>query len=296
MTDVKVNKACAVALGSFDGLHLGHREVLKSTLAFSKKHNLEAKIMLFDIHPREYIFGEKIPKLMTEEAEEKELVKLGFSIYRVKFAEIRELTAEDFFEKILINELNAKALCCGFNYSFGRNGTGTSEMLRKFCEEKNIYCEIVPPVSVDGETVSSTAVRNYILSGEVQKAAKMLGRNYSVSGEVIHGDARGRTLGFPTANQMIDECLVVPKYGVYETLIRLDGKEYKGITNIGIRPTYRTEAALAETNIIDFSGDIYGRDISVELIKYLRPERRFDSAQELKDQLEKDMAEVTGNV
>ncbi len=296
MAGKKLNIPCAAALGSFDGLHIGHMKVLESTLAFSEEHNLEPKIMLFDIHPREYITGEKIPKLLTDEETERILTDMGFGICRVKFAEIRSLTAEEFFEKILIEDMNAKALCCGFNYSFGINGSGSGETLKNLCAESGIYCKVVDSVSADGETVSSSAIRSHIINGEVEKAAKMLGRNYAVSGEVVHGDSRGRTLGFPTANQMIDSSLAVPKYGVYESAVTVDGKRYRAVTNIGIRPTYRTECAAAETNIIDFCGDIYGRRISVELIRYIRPEVKFDGAQELKNQLIKDIAEVTGNV
>lgn len=296
MTDVKLNKPCAVALGSFDGLHIGHRKVLESTLEFAKKHNLEAKIMLFDIHPREFIYGEKIPKLLTDEETEKMLKSMGFSIHRAKFSDIRNYDTEEFFYKVLIKDLNAKALCCGFNYSFGKFGKGNGEILKKMCDENGIFCEIIPPVSIDEVTVSSTAIRNFLINGETQKASQMLGRNYSVCSEVIHGDQRGRTLGFPTANQKIDESLVVPKYGVYETSILIDSKRYKGITNIGIRPTYRSEIALAETNILNFSGDIYGKKLSVELIKYIRSEMHFNSKEELQEQMRRDKAEVNGNV
>ena len=296
MADKKLNNACAIALGNFDGLHIGHRKVLQSTVEFSKKHNLDAKVMLFDVHPRELVFGEKVQRLLTDKETEKILSEMGFDVCRISFADIKDYSAEEFFNKILINQLNAKALCCGFNYSFGRYGAGNEETLRELCEKNNIYCSVSEPVSVDGITVSSTAVRNFLMNGEVKKANEMLGRKYAICGEVIHGDQRGRTLGFPTANQMIDESLVVPKYGVYETLIKLDNVEYKGITNIGIRPTYRSDCALAETNILNFNGNIYGRDIAVELVRYLRPEVKFNSAEELKNQLLTDMAEVTGDV
>lgn len=296
MTDVKLNKPCAVALGSFDGLHIGHRKVLESALEFAKKHNLEAKIMLFDIHPKEFIYGEKIPKLLTDSETESILISMGFSIHRENFAEIRNYSTEEFFNKILISRLNAKALFCGFNYSFGKFGKGNGEILKNMCSENHIFCEIVSPVLADGVTVSSTAIRNLLINGEVTKASQMLGRNYSICGEVIHGDQRGRTLGFPTANQKIDESLVVPKYGVYETSILIDNKRYKGITNIGIRPTYRSEIALAETNILGFSGDLYGKIISVELIKYLRPEMHFNTKEDLQQQMLKDKSEVCDNV
>ena len=139
-------------------------------------------------------------------------------------------------------------------------------------------------------------MRKYIAAGEPEKAALMLGRNYTVCGKVVEGDQRGRTWGFPTANQIIDESLVVPKYGVYETKTVIDDKEYKCVTNIGIRPTYLSKRALAETHIIGFSGDLYGKEIEVELIRFIRPEKKFDSAQKLIEQLKKDISEVTGDV
>lgn len=296
MTEQKFNNGCAIALGNFDGLHIGHKKVLESTLAFSKEHNLEAKVMLFDIHPKEFLTGKKIPHLMTDEDEEAALRDMGFEVCRVSFAEIKDYSCEEFFKKIIVDFFNAKALCCGFNYSFGKNGAGNAETLAALCKENRILCNVAQPVSVGGMTVSSSAIRNFIVDGNAYTAAEMLGRPYAIHGEVIHGDARGRTLGFPTTNQKIDETLTVPKFGVYETRVKIDGKAYKGVTNIGIRPTYRAEYALAETHIIDFSDDIYGRIIDVELIRYIRPEVRFNSADELKAQLMKDIAEVAENV
>ena len=296
MTEQKLNSGCAVALGNFDGLHIGHKMVLESTLAFSKEHNLEAKVMLFDIHPKEFLTGKKIPHLMTDEDEEAALRDMGFDVCRVSFAEVKDYSCGEFFRKIIVDFFNAKALCCGFNYSFGKNGAGSAETLSALCRENGILCSVAQPVSVGGVTVSSSAIRENIVSGSAQTAAEMLGRPYAIHGEVIHGDARGRTLGFPTANQKIDESLAVPKFGVYETRIKIDGREYKGVTNIGIRPTYRTECTFAETYIIDFCGDIYGRIIDVELIRYIRPEVLFNSTEELKAQLMKDIAEVAENV
>lgn len=296
MTDEKLNNACAVALGNFDGLHIGHKIVLKSTMEIAKKHNLEPKVMLFDIHPKEFLFNEKLPRLMTDAEIEKSLTAMGFGICRVSFKEIMDYSCEDFIEKILVKKFDAKAVCCGFNYSFGKKGMGNSEMLQSLCKEQGIECNVSKPVSIDGMTVSSTAIRNFLLNGEVQKAAQMLGRNYAVCGAVMDGDKRGRTMGFPTANQRIDDALAVPKFGVYETLVTVDGKKYKGVTNIGIRPTFLAEKALSETHIIDFSGDIYRKDITVELVRFLRPERQFGSLLKLKEQLEKDIQEVKGNV
>ncbi len=296
MTDEKVNNSCAVALGNFDGLHIGHQKVLENTLALSKKHNLKSKVMLFDIHPKEFISGQKVPKLLSDEKSETVLKKMGFEICRINFSKIRNMTCKEFFSKIIIDELNAKAVCCGFNYSFGKSGLGDSNTIKELCAENDIKCQIAEPVKICDEFVSSTAIRNYILSGEPENAAKMLGRNFCISGEIIHGDKRGRTLGFPTANQKIDSSLVVPKFGVYQTVVNINGKLFNGVTNIGIRPTYLSECPLAETYIIDFDDSIYGSRIDVQLVKYMREEIKFDSAEQLKQQMIKDSAEVQKNV
>ena len=295
MTD-NINKGgAAVALGSFDGLHIGHMQVLKKTLE-SAVGGVRAVIILFDVHPREYILKKEMPKLLSDKKRNEMLQSMGFDIVTLSFEKIRDMNPEGFFDKVLLNEFNAKAVCCGFNYTFGKNGSGNAQMLKELCSKNNVnFCE-VEPVCIGGETVSSTKIRNYLSDGQPQKAAAMLGRNYSLSGRVIHGDARGRTLGYPTANQLADKALIVPKYGVYETRVRVAGKCYKGVSNIGIRPTYRTDEALCETNIIDFDGDIYGENIEVELVRYLRGEIRFDSADSLINQMKLDRSEVTGDV
>lgn len=294
MTD-NINKGgAAVALGSFDGLHIGHMQVLKKTL--ESAGDARAVIILFDVHPREYILKKEMPKLLSDKKRNQMLESMGFDIVTLSFDKIRDMNPEEFFDKFLLNEFNAKAVCCGFNYTFGKNGSGNAELLKALCSKNGVQLYEVLPVCVGGETVSSTKIRNYLLNGQPQKAAAMLGRNYSLSGKVIHGDARGRTLGYPTANQLADKSLIVPKYGVYETRVNVSGKSYKGVSNIGIRPTYRADRALCETNIIDFDGDIYGEDIEVELVRYLRGEIHFDSAESLINQMKLDRSEVTGDV
>ncbi|MGN1479059.1 MAG: bifunctional riboflavin kinase/FAD synthetase [Acutalibacteraceae bacterium] len=295
MTD-NINKGgAAVALGSFDGLHIGHMQVLKKTLEFAAE-GLRAVIILFDVHPREYILKKEMPKLLSDKKRNQMLESMGFDVVTLSFDKIKDMTPDIFFEDVLLKEFNAKAVCCGFNYTFGKNGSGNAQTLKELCSKNNVKFHEVPPVCVGGETVSSTKIRNYLLNGQPQKAAEMLGRNYSLSGRVIHGDARGRTLGYPTANQLADESLIVPKYGVYETRVHVSGRCYKGVSNIGIRPTYRADRALCETNIIDFDGDIYGENIEVELVRYLRGEIHFDSAESLINQMKLDCSEVTGNV
>ncbi len=294
MTVEKVNMGTAVALGNFDGLHKGHMSVLEKALSF-KECGYVPTVILFDVHPKEALTGKKVRRLLTGEQTESLLKKMGFRIFTISFEEVKDFSPERFFDEILINRLNAKAVCCGFNYSFGKKGEGDCKRLLTLAKNAGIECIVEPETKTENKTVSSTAIKEFILNGEPHKAAQMLGRNYSFTAEVIHGDRRGRVLGFPTANQKIDDSLVVPKYGVYETLVTVDGKKYRGVTNIGIRPTYLLDTVLSETNILGFSGDIYSKKITVELVKYLREERRFSSAESLINQLNDDVRRVSAD-
>lgn len=294
MTVEKVNMGTAVALGNFDGLHKGHMSVLEKVLSF-KENGYVPTVILFDVHPKEVLTSKKVRRLLTPEQTIKSLEQMGFEIHTISFDEVKDFSPERFFDEILINTLNAKAICCGFNYSFGKNGEGDSNRLVALAQGAGIECSVEPETKIGNKTVSSTAIKDFIVGGEPQKAAEMLGRNYSFSNIVIHGDQRGRELGFPTANLKIDDALVVPKYGVYETLVMVDGKKYRGVTNIGIRPTYLLDTVLSETNILGFSGDVYSKEITVELVKYLREERRFDSAEALIGQLNDDVRQVSAD-
>ena len=288
----KVNMGTAVALGNFDGLHKGHMSVLEKALSF-RESGYVPTVILFDVHPKEVLTGQKVKRLLTPEQTQKSLEEMGFEICKISFNEVKDFTPERFFDEILIKKLNAKALCCGFNYSFGKKGEGDCNRLLTLSQKAGIECCVQPETKIENQAVSSTAIKDFILGGEPHRAAQMLGRNYSFTSQVIHGDQRGRELGFPTANQKIDDCLVVPKYGVYETLVSVDGKKYRGVTNIGIRPTYLLDTVLSETNILGFSGDIYSKKITVELVKYLREERRFSSAESLINQLNDDVKQVS---
>lgn len=294
MTAEKVNTGAAVALGNFDGLHKGHMSVLKKALSY-KENGYVPTVVLFDSHPKEILTGKKVSRLITPEETRELLEKMGFEICIISFNEVRNFSPEKFFNEIIISKLNAGAVCCGFNYSFGKMGEGNSDLLLSLSQDAGIECCVLPETKEGDEIVSSTAIKKFIVGGEPHKAAQMLGRNYSFTAEVIHGDQRGRVLGFPTANQKIDETLVVPKYGVYETLITVDGKKYRGVTNIGIRPTYLLDTVLSETNILGFSDDIYSKKITVELVKYIRGERKFSSAESLIDQLNDDVRQVSAD-
>lgn len=271
-----MHKAYAAALGTFDGVHLGHREVLNRAL----QSGFSPVAVSFRVPPKHQM-GQKTPLLMLPEQKEQFLRKMGFSeqMY-LDFSAVRDLSPHAFLDQ-LFAAYPISALCCGFNYRFGKNGAGDVAFLKEYCHAKGVALYVCDGVQVQGETVSSTKIRSYITEGQLQKAANMLGRSYSIGGQVLHGDARGRTIGFPTVNQAIDPRLVVPKFGVYAARCQVDGRSYAAVTNLGLRPTFRLEQPMAETYICDFNGDLYGRALQVELLKFLRPEQQFGSLQAL---------------
>ena len=293
MTDKKLNNGCAVALGNFDGLHIGHLAVIDRTLALAGE-NLTATVMLFDEHSMKAVTGEAPPKLISDEEREEILREKGIEPFTVNFSQIRELSPQEFVEKILINKLDAKVVVCGFNYRFGNKAKGDAKLLEEICIEKNIRCVIINEVEIGGMPVSSTAIRNAVECGDIPKANTMLGRNFGYATEVIDGDKRGRTWGFPTINQKIPEGFAVPRFGVYESVVTVEGRTYKGITNIGLRPTVGTEKILSETHILSFEGDLYGKKVDVRLIHFIRSEQKFSSFDELILQIKSDVDSVKG--
>ena len=278
-----------MALGFFDGLHQAHRRVLGSAAAQREKGLLPC-VLLFDDHPQHVLNGKTVPKLLQNEKRDALLKEMGLTAVGCSFAEIRDYSPTAFVKNILAGELNAAFVACGYNYRFGKNGAGDAEALRKLCAAQGIAVCVCPEMDVDGEPVSSTAIRRAVESGDAEKAARMLGRPFSFTAEVVSGDRRGRLLGTPTVNQKLPEDLVIPRYGVYVSEVRFCGKLYTGVTNIGARPTFQAPEVRSETFILDFDGDLYGQTVETALVKYLRPVMAFDSAEALKAQIARDVA------
>ncbi len=293
MTDKKLNNGCAVALGNFDGIHIGHTAVLEATARFSAE-GLTPTVMLFDEHSLKNMTGEAPPMLMSEAERIKLLKDKGFEYKKISFQKIKSYAPEEFLTEILIGEFNAKAVVCGFDYRFGAGAEGDTQTLRELCKKYKIACVAVSEIELDGVKVSSTAIRNAVQAGEIELANKMLGRAFGFEAEVIDGDKRGRTWGFPTANQRLPEGMVVPKFGVYESQVTVGGKQYKGVTNIGSRPTVGTKIVLSETYIVDFNENIYGKNADIRLERFLRAEQKFSSFDELIAQINADVLKVKG--
>lgn len=273
----------AVALGNFDGLHIGHKKVI-STAVDAKKQGLIPTVLTFQHNPLTDLGGSAGGEIITQEQKIDLMEQLGVEqLYILNFSTIKDLSEKEFVDKVLLEFLHAKEVCCGFNFTFGRGGKGNSELLSKLCKERKITSIVSDAVLFCGEPVSSTRIRNLISKGEVDEAAKLLGRPYGYHSEVLHGNKIGRGLGAPTVNQAIPKDFVLPRFGVYASRVYLSDKKYCGVTNVGIKPTVGSPDVLAETWLPEYKGeDFYGKTIAVELVKFIRPERKFPGLDELK--------------
>lgn len=278
----------AVALGVFDGLHIGHRAVISAACGVLDHGGdtpfLSACVLSLSGVPKT---GDRL----TDPAERPDLCKtLGVDEWiDLPFAAVRDLSPAAFVTEILHEKLHARAVCCGYNYRFGKGGAGDADTLRRLCEPLGIAVTVAPSAARDGQTISATAVRAALQNGDMRTAARLLGRPYAVMQPVTRGNRIGRTLGFPTVNQVFPEGAAVPRFGVYASLTVIGQRQYAAVTNVGVHPTVGGCARpQAETWIADFDGDLYDRTLRVELIDFLRPEQQFSSIEELKAQIEQD--------
>ena len=280
----------AVALGLFDGLHSAHRQVILSAAA-DMEDGTNLAVYTFDTNT---ITTKPIQRLSDDAEEEHLLSLLGVDeLFRVDFTDVQHLSPADFVRKILKEQLGAVKVSCGYNYRFGHRGAGDTALLTALCAEVGISVTVVPEVDVDGQPVSSTTIRAAIAEGDMVTARRLMGRPYCLHTPVVEGQHLGNKLGFPTINQPLPQGFAHPRYGVYASCVQFEGETYPAVTNVGIRPTVGTDAPLAETYIIGFSGDLYGQCPRVYPITYLRPEQTFSSLQELTAQIEQDATAAT---
>lgn len=272
----------AIVLGTFDGLHAGHRAVIEKASGFL------GIAVTFDIPPKSVLTGEPQLLILPEERARR-IKQLGINQVEMQsFNEVKNIEATDYL-RILKQKYNPARIVCGFNYRFGRDAQGDVTLIDKFCKDNGIEFICVPPIKKGDAVVSSTRIRRLIREGNMAEAASQIYGGFSFTAPVLHGDARGRQLGFPTANQLYPEDMVKLKHGVYISCVGIDGREYKAITNVGIRPTYQTDTVGCETFIKDFSGDIYGCDMKTQLLHFVREEKKFSSAEELKNSISNDV-------
>lgn len=282
----------ACALGFFDGIHIGHQNLLTKLKEVSAQYKLKTMVFTFEKHPMSIINNEFTPKLIMNNTAKAEVFNaMGIDIlnYNKVDAQFISMEPEYFLKDILIDKFNVKAIVVGFNFKFGYKGRGDSSLLCSFAKDNDLKIDIVEPVCIDGIVVSSTNIREFLRSGNINMANKFLGRFYSMSGIVVHGRRRGHGLGFPTANINLTNDLIIPKNGVYVTRVTVDETYKIGITNVGYNPTFGNSSISIETHILDYHKDIYGENIMIEYLDRLRDEIKFNSLQELSQQINKDM-------
>lgn len=285
----------SVAIGNFDGVHLGHQALISAMLQKAHAEKLCPTVLTFYPHPVEVLKPHKKLERLTTTSEKLELLeKLGVEqVFVARFDEaLSHLSPEDFFQSYLNEGLRAKSLHVGFNFVFGKDRAGDIGTLRSLSEQKGIFLKVEDQVNFEGERVSSSGIRKLIVEGNVAKAARHLGRPYTITGQVVRGDQRGRKIGFPTANLRCPLDKVVPANGVYVTRVLWQQEELRAVTNVGVRPTFTVgeKAPVIEVHILDFDSDIYEEFLSVEFLGRIREEKKFSGMDELKSQIAQDIA------
>lgn len=281
LDDIDSPHAASLALGTFDGLHCGHMAVIDAA-GENAASALETGVVTFESSPSggaAVVTAEDKLKLMRE---------AGVSrVYSFRFEDIRDMPAEEFVQKVLFDKCHAVRLCCGEDFRFGKGAAGDIELLRRMCGKAGAELVVIPPVFDGTEKISSTRIRAAIESGDIPTANRLLGRPFGFALTVIHGNHIGTGLGTPTINQALPQGFVLPKFGVYASWAEIDDEYFYGVTNIGVKPTVGSSCVLSETWMPEFSGDIYGKQVRLHLLKFIRPERKFDSLNELKGEIEK---------
>ena len=281
-------KRRVIALGFFDGVHLGHGELLKTVTRRASQLDAVPAAVTFDTHPDQLILRQPV-SLLTSPAERADLMQRLYGISDIVVApfddHMMHMPWEEFITGFLVKGCGAVHLVAGHDFHFGYMGEGNPQRLKEKCTQLGLGCDIVPKVVKDGITISSTYIRTLIAQGEMERAAEFLGHPFTLIGQVRHGKQLGRRLGFPTINLILPEGVIIPAFGVYATRVYLpDGQVRMGVTNVGVRPTVDGEDApiTVEGYLLDYEGDLYGQTVRMEFFRHLRPERRFDSLDDLK--------------
>jgi len=291
--NANILRPTVLTLGVFDGLHLGHQEIMKTVVRRARDVRAVATAITFDPHPRAVLFPESAPPLLQtldQRLANFEVLGIQQAIVIPFTREFATQDAAEFLRSVVHDRLHAREVYLGKGFAFGKDRGGNIDLLRKMSEELGFFADEVPEVCLRGHRISSSKIRKQLAAGHVNLTRRMLGRPYGVEGVIIRGNRRGHTIGFPTAN-LKPHNRVVPKYGVYATATLVDGKWRRSITNIGVRPTFEHEAEPSiETYIFDFDGDLYGDVLRVRFLHRIRDERKFNGIDELKAQIEKDSA------
>lgn len=294
-TDLKLKyQNVALGLGNFDGVHLGHQELVRRLVAECKERGYTAGIMTFEPHPLKVVRPSECPPfLMTHEAKLEMFARLGIDlVLAVPFSpDFAKLSPHAFVDDILCTHIGVRAVYVGYNYSFGYRGRGTPETLEEYAHLCDYDVRVIDPVTIENAVVSSTLVRLLMLEGRIEEAGRFLGYDPFLDGRVVRGDRRGTKIGFPTANLAVGEDLVVPASGVYVVKVEALGETFRGVANIGVRPTFKKPGAnrSVEVHILDFGKDLYDKNIRVHFMRRIRDERKFASVNDLLKQIRLDV-------
>jgi len=297
LSEVQKSDKTVLTVGTFDGVHLGHQALLNILKEKAKASGSRSMILTFDPHPREVVFkGGDIKLLMTTAEKLRVFEDLGIDeVFIINFThEFSELIADEFFSKFILNGTGIEEIIVGHDHKFGKDRKGDESFIRSLAQKLGFKVTYVEAVMQNQSNISSTQVRKRLAEGDVRGAAELLGREYEIFGEVVHGDKRGRDLGFPTANLECDsENKILPASGVYAALVELDGKTMKGVVNVGRRPTFNLKDLAVEVHLLDFPGyDLYGKNLRVRFTDRIRGEMRFIAKDDLVQQIKKDIEQA----
>ena len=281
----------AVAMGVFDGIHKGHQAVISKAICY-KDIGLCPCVFTFDT--KSVTSKGKIDLIISDELKLLQFEKMGVQyVYAPEFEDVKDFSAQDFIKEILVKKLNCGIAVCGENFHFGKGGMAGGYELSHLCEENGIKSHIIPFMNYNGKPICSTDIREYIKNGDIKTVNEMLGYDFHFRNKVERGNEIGRTLDFPTINQYFEDRHVIPRFGVYASVVTIKGKDYMGVSNIGVKPTIASGLKpLCETFVIDFNEVIYGEEVTITLKEFIRPEEKFGSLEILKEHIALDLKNV----
>lgn len=286
-----MTKQKVMALGFFDGIHVGHAALINKIKQRAEETGAEPAVLTFDVHPDNLVFKKTVPLINSAEDRENILIRcFGINdVVVIHFNQrVMHMDWHDFIDE-LIDEMNLRWIVVGHDFCFGYKGLGTAEKLKAYCAERGVGCDIIPAVCRDGVVVSSTLIRQLIETGEMEKANEYLGHPHTLTDVIRTGYHLGTKMGTPTINMSFPQGVIIPRHGVYAAMAYIDGQEYMSVTNVGIRPTVSDSGNVnVESFLLDFCGNLYGHRARIDFYKFLRPERKFDDVNELAAQIKSD--------
>ena len=284
-------KKKVMALGFFDGIHIGHAALMNMIIKRAREYDAEPAVLTFDVHPDSLVFKKNVPLINSADDRERILSRcFGIDdVVVVHFSQsVMHMDWKVFIDE-LIDDMELCHIVVGHDFKFGYKGLGTAEKLKEYCAQRGVGCDIIPPVCKDGVIVSSTLIRGLIESGEIEKANEYLGRPHTLTDVVRSGYHLGTQMGTPTINMRFPDGVIIPRHGVYAAKAYVDGEEYMSVTNVGVRPTVSEDGGVnVESFLLDFTGNLYGRLVRLDFYKFMRPERKFNDIDELAAQIKHD--------